>query len=157
MSLIMNAREDILKDILSNAKYDDIGTYLMSPRIGKTRILIELIKKFKYKRILWVTPNTKLRDEDIPNEFIKWKAKSYLNKTTIICYSSLVKQLGDYDLIVLDEVQTLSSNQSEVFISKKLTYKSLIGLTGTLPKHKIKLDILSYLGLDKILKEVSIY
>lgn len=156
MSLIMNTRENILKDILSNAKYDDIGTYLMSPRIGKTRILIELIKKFKYKKILWVTPNTKLRDEDIPNEFIKWKAKSYLNKTTIICYSSLVKQLGDYDLIVLDEIQTLSSNQSEVFISKKLTYKSLIGLTGTLPKHKIKLDILSYLGLDKILKEVSI-
>jgi hypothetical protein len=34
MSLIMNAREDILKDILSNAKYDDIGTYLIAPRVG---------------------------------------------------------------------------------------------------------------------------
>jgi len=48
MSLIMNAREDILKDILSNAKYDDIGTYLLSPRLGKSRVLIEIIKKFIY-------------------------------------------------------------------------------------------------------------
>lgn len=156
MSLIMNAREDILKDILSNAKYDDIGTYLLSPRLGKTRVVIELIKKFKYKKILWVTPNTKLRDEDIPNEFIKWKAKSYLKKTTILCYSSLVKQSGEYDLIVLDEVQVLTLKQAKNLLTRNLKYKSLIGLTGTLPKHKIKLDVMSYLGLDKILKEVSI-
>lgn len=156
MSLIINERENILKDILGKAKRDDVGTYLIAPRFGKSRLLIELIKKFKYKKVLWVTPNTKLRDEDIPNEFIKWKAKTYLKKTTTICYSSLKKQSGEYDLIVLDEVQCLTLLQANRLLSKKLTYKSLIGLTGTLPKHKIKLDILSYLGLDKILKEVSI-
>lgn len=107
MSLIMNIREKIIKQILSKAKYNDIGTYLIAPRVGKTRILIEIIKKFKYKKILWVTPNTKLRDEDIPNEFIKWKAKTYLSKTNIVCYSSLKKQSGEYDLIVLDK--TLSN------------------------------------------------
>ena len=156
MSLIMNIREKIIKQILSKAKYNDIGTYLIAPRVGKTRILIEIIKKFKYKKILWVTPNTKLRDEDIPNEFIKWKAKTYLSKTNIVCYSSLKKQSGEYDLIVLDEVQCLSLLQANRLLSKRLTFKSLIGLTGTLPKHKIKLDIMSYLGLDEILKEISI-
>ena len=107
MSLIMNARENILKDILDKAKRNDVGTYLIAPRFGKTKVVIELIKKFKYKKILWVTPNTKLRGEDIPNEFIKWKAKTYLSKTNIVCYSSLIKQSGEYDLIVLDK--TLSN------------------------------------------------
>ena len=43
--------------------------------------MIDIIKREKPKKILWITPNENLRDVEIPNEFITWKAKTYLNKT----------------------------------------------------------------------------
>ena len=79
------------------------GLLNLAPRVGKTKIGIDVIKKEKSKKILWVTPNTKLRDEDIPAEFKQWKATSYLKKTDIICYASLASHKGKYDKVILDD------------------------------------------------------
>lgn len=128
---------------------------LLSPRTGKSRIGVSYIKKYKLKKVLWVTPSVKLRDVDIPDEFVKWKAKTYLSGTTIICYDSLANIKGDFDLIIYDEIQHITLNNVEPMFNKTISTKSILGLTGTMPKHEEKLQIIKKLGLN-VIKEVTI-
>ena len=152
---MIDNREEVKKEILDSLKSPPHGIYLLSPRIGKSSIAIAIIKKFKFKSILWVTPSTQLRDVDIPDEFVKWKAKSYLSKTTIICYSSLSDLKGEFDLVIKDEIQSITPNNAEPFFNKNIKYKYILGLTGTMPKHDEKLVLIKKLGLN-ILKEITI-
>ena len=96
------SRELIQQEILNNIPNPAHGLLQLAPRVGKTKLAINIIKREKPKKILWITPNTKLRDEDIPAEFKQWKATTYLKKTDIICYASLVNHTGNYDKIILD-------------------------------------------------------
>jgi superfamily II DNA or RNA helicase len=151
----MNKRELAQKECLDLLTKDTKGILLLSPRFGKTAIGIQFIKREKFDKILWVTPNEKLRDEDIPNEFIKWRAKKYLKKLTVVCWSSLNKVKGDFDLVILDEVQFCTENNTVGFFNKNIKTNSILGLTGTMPKHKEKLQLIKKLGLS-ILKEITI-
>lgn len=151
----MDKKNLIQKNILDSLESNPHGLLILSMRLGKTKLVIDLIKRDKPKKVLWVTPNTKLRDEDIPNEFVKWNATKELNKTDIICYSSLSKQVGNYDLVVLDEVQYVTLSNVKNFYDKTLKYNNIIGMTGTLTKDVDKLNILRSLNL-KILKNISL-
>lgn len=131
------------------------GLLNLAPRVGKTKITIDILKKEKPKKVLWVTPNTKLRDVDIPAEFIKWKALTYFKRTDIICYASLASHVGKYDIIILDEYQDLTENNASPILKGKIQYKTIIGLSGTHPKHKEKLDLYTKLKL-KILTSMTI-
>ena len=101
------SRDLVQQEILDNIPNPAHGLLQLAPRVGKTKLGIDIIKREKPKKILWVTPNTKLRDEDIPAEFKQWKATNYLKKTDIICYASLANHKGNYDKIILDEYQDL--------------------------------------------------
>lgn len=131
------------------------GLLNLAPRVGKTKIGIDVIKKEKSKKILWVTPNTKLRDEDIPAEFKQWKAVSYLKKTDIICYASLADHKGKYDKVILDEYQDITPANAEPLFNGNIKYKTIVGLSGTHPKHKEKQELYDKLDL-KILTDMSI-
>jgi len=131
---------------------DTHGLIELAPRTGKTKIAIDIIKNEKASKILWVTPSSKLRDVDIPNEFIKWKAKTYLKKTKIITYASLKKIKGHYDKIILDEFQYVTPNNSFNLLNGNLTANSITGLSGTPSKHEEKIEILSSLNLKTIYK-----
>lgn len=152
---MIDNRSIVQKEILESLVYPTKSILLLSPRIGKTYLGIKYIKNNKLKKVLWVTPSVKLRDTDIPNEFIYWKAKSYLSKTTIICYHSLANIEGDYDLIIYDELQALTPANIEPLFNGKITTKAILGLTGTMPKHDEKLLIIKKLGLT-IEKEITI-
>jgi len=148
-------RKKVQEEILKELKYPVHGILLLSPRIGKTKLGIEIIKHEKPNKVLWITPSTKLRDEDIPREFEEWKAKSYLSKTDIICYSSLSKQEGIYDKIIFDEIQFITENNVGNFFNGKLKTRTVLGLTGTMPEHKEKLDLIKKFRLF-VLKDISI-
>lgn len=148
-------RNKIQKEIVDSLPYPCHGLLNLAPRVGKTKIGIDIIKREKPKKILWVTPNTKLRDIDIPQEFKTWRALTYLKKTDIICYASLSEQKGKYDLIILDEYQDITDNNSLPFFNGNIRYKNIIGLSGTHPKHEEKADIFKALRLD-ILTSMSI-
>ena len=96
------SRDLIQKQILDSLPNPAHGLLRLAPRVGKTKLGIEVLKREKAGKVLWVTPNTKLRDEDIPAEFKQWKATTYLKKTDIICYASLANHKGTYDKIILD-------------------------------------------------------
>ena len=149
------SRDLIQNKILDNLLYPTHGLLKLAPRVGKTKLGIEILKKEKPKKVLWVTPNTKLRDEDIPREFKEWKALSYLKKTDIICYASLSSHTGNYDKIILDEYQGLSPNNCTPLLNGKIKYKTILGLSGTHPKHKEKQDLYDELKLET-LSEMSI-
>lgn len=149
------SRDLIQNKILDNLLYPTHGLLKLAPRVGKTKLGIEILKKEKPKKVLWVTPNTKLRDEDIPREFKEWKALNYLKKTDIICYASLSSHTGNYDKIILDEYQDLTISNVEPLLNGKVKYKTILGLSGTHPKHKEKQDLYDELKLET-LSEMSI-
>lgn len=106
-----------------------------SPRMGKTKIGIEIIKNTGFKRVLVSYPNLPIKDS-WKVDLEKWGLGLPIG--TIIEYStflSLFKVLSEsWDLIVLDEIHMLSEAQ----ISALKAYKELfpttefLGLSGTL-------------------------
>ena len=138
-------QDEIVKNLPDNLH----GLLLIAPRVGKSRIMIEHIKKTKPDSILWVTPSVKLRDIDIPQEFIKWKAKKYLRKLTTVCWSSLENVKGSYELIVLDEYQKVTYiNTFNLIIDHNIYFKRIIGLSGTHPRGEEKQLLLDELYLE---------
>jgi superfamily II DNA or RNA helicase len=145
----------VQKELLETLPSPCHGLLNIAPRVGKTKLALDIIKRDKPKRILWITPNTKLRDEDIPAEFKLWKMLTYFKKTDIICYASLANHVGKYDMVILDEYQDLTENNAEPLFNGKIKYKTIVGLSGTHPKHKEKLDLFVRLKLE-ILVSMSI-
>lgn len=144
----MDNKSIIQKQIIDSLEPNPHGLLLIAPRVGKTKLAIELIKRDKPKKILWVTPSSQLRDVDIPNEFIKWRAKTYLKRTDIICYASMSKHKGNYDLIIFDEFQDITEINTRPLFCNKITFKNIIGLSGTLPKKREKLQLFKDLKLN---------
>lgn len=145
-------QNDIVKDL------DSIhGLLILAPRLGKTRIAIKIIqeKLEKPKKILWVTENTKLRDVDLPNEFKTWNAEDKLKITKFVCYQSLHKIKGNYDLIILDEFQFITLKNCVNLLNKSLSATNILGLSGTYPNSFNKQAILKSLKL-KPLKNIDI-
>lgn len=143
------------KAILDSLLPQPHGILNLSPRFGKTKLVLDIIRRDKPKKILYVTPNAQLRDVDIPAEFVKWKMSTYLKKTDLVCYGSLSKVRGTYDLVILDEIQFITTNNSIGLVKKKIKYNNIIGLTGTMPKHLEKLKIYELLKLS-VLSSISI-
>ena len=151
----MKSKTEIQKEIVEGLQEPSHGLLRLAPRVGKTKIGIDIIKKEKPKRILWVTPNAKLRDVDIPTEFKVWRALRYLKKTDIICYASLSTHEGRYDKIILDEYQDITISNVLPLLNGKISYETIIGLSGTHPKHREKQEIYDKLNL-KFLSDMSI-
>jgi superfamily II DNA or RNA helicase len=148
-------KSEIQKKIVDSLDLKPHGLLLLAPRIGKTRIIIDIIKKNNPKSILWVTPSAELATKDIPEEFTKWKAIRFKKNLTTVTWKSLNKIKGHYDLIVYDEVQFMTENSINNFISEEITYDYIIGMTGTQTKHENKKDLYRLLKLP-ILYQLSI-
>ena len=151
----MNQKTQIQDENISSLPDVVHGILLYAMRVGKTRIAIKKLALEDCKSILWVTPSPKLRDKDIPDEFIKWNEEDLLKRTKIVTYTGLKKITGHFGKIVLDELQDLTPANSINLFNGKITYNSIIGLTGELPKHKEKLEIYKKLNLH-VIKEISL-
>jgi hypothetical protein len=142
-------KSKLQKDILNSLEMGHSGRFLLAPRIGKSKLIIDLIKRDKIKgKILWVTPTTKLATEDIPSEFIKWKAKKYLSQLEAVTWKGLVNIEGEYGLIILDEEQFMTANNSKTLFNGKLIGDVIISMTGTESKSKVKKDLYNKLDLE---------
>lgn len=124
------------------------GRLHIAPRVGKTKIVIDLIKRDKPNSILWVTPSAESVERDIPQQFSKWSAKRYLKRLTPVTWTSLNTITGDFDLIVLDEEQYITENNSENLLNGFLRSKHIISMTGTPTKVEEKISIYKELNLE---------
>ena len=145
----MNNKEKtkLQKEILDTLEPNCHGRAILAPRVGKTKLVIDLIKRDKPNSILWVTPSAKLADEDIPKEFETWKAKRFIKKLTTTTWMSLNKIVGEYDLIVLDEEQFATENNLQNLLSGDLS-GNIFSMTGTETKHEDKLKLYQRLNLE---------
>lgn len=125
--------------------------------IGKTKIAIDYITSLETPaRVLWVVPTAGLRDVTILEEWKKWGKEDYFNSyVTTICYKSLHKEEGPYDLIVLDEGHYITERAVTGNIFKNHNYGSILMLTATVPREKEKINIIKQLGL-RIIALVSV-
>lgn len=136
----MTIREEIQNKAKEIALQHNLtGILDISPRVGKSRIAIESIKDINSVAI--IAPYNSIVDS-WQKEYEKW---GLTNIPVTLCTRSIDK-LPDTDLVIVDEIQTLSDLQI-----KNLKGKRILGLTGTLgeeTKKKLKKE----LGLDVIYK-----
>lgn len=115
---------------------DHKGIVLVSPRVGKSKILIDSIQDKKDWKITISSPYDSIKE----NWYKEWSKWSTSECPTSICSRSLEKIPEELDLLVIDEVQTLSSRQINVI--KEKNPKRILGLTGTLAdKTKFELSL----------------
>ena len=149
-------KTEIQDKIVNHLPLKPYGLLKQAPRVGKGRILCNTIKRNEPKSVLWVTLSTKLRDEDIPKEIKTWIGEDYLSKIKIICYPSLSNLEGEYEMIILDEYQEITSLNTQNLLNGKIKFDYIVGASGSHPKHYEKKLILGSLGLTKTLDEISI-
>jgi superfamily II DNA or RNA helicase len=145
------------KEILDSLPEQPTGRLILAPRSGKTKLIIDLIKRDQPNSILWVTPSSKLADEVIPQEFDKWKAKTYKRRLTTSTYKSLVNIEGTFDIIIFDEDQHITpANVINILKHKTLVGRTMVAMTGTPSDNRIKNQLYDILGISEVLYEISI-
>lgn len=119
------------------------GILDVSPRVGKSKILIDAIKDKKDWKIAICSPYKTIQNS-WDSEFEKWTLGYEVEN---ICSRSLSKLSTGLDLLVVDEIQTLSNNQIEWIIKK--APRRVLGLTGTL-STETKYELRSRLSMSPI-------
>lgn len=148
-------RDELQEDIVSSLPSAPHGLLLLAPRIGKSKIALDIIKKEESKSILWVTPNSNLRDTAIPKEFNTWGMEEYLERTLIVCWKSLEQVSGHFDLVIFDEYQYATPVNTAGLFNMTITFGHIIGLSGTHPQHEEKQEIYDTLNLS-VLRDMTI-
>ena len=144
----------IQQEIVNNLPNPCHGILDIAARVGKSKIALDIVKRENSQSVLWVTPNAELRDKAIPAEIQKWSPE-LSDKIKIICWASLEEHVGNYDKVILDEIQDLTIANSLGLFRGTVGFNSILGLTATMPKHREKLDLYNRLGL-KVLKRIGI-
>jgi len=119
--LIQNeASESIIKN-----NYN--GIILVAPRVGKTKILLDALRKSDFNSITVAAPFNSILDS-WETEIDKWAPE--LRSKIILVNQRYIKKEHKSDIIVLDECHTLSENQIKRISALK--FKHTLGSTGTL-------------------------
>lgn len=137
------------KEVLLEFPKGQSGRAILAPRTGKSKIVIDLIKRDDIKDgILWVTPTTRLATKDIPSEFKRWKAMKYLPQVEAVTWKGLSKITGHYGLIILDEEQFMTATNAQHLLAGDLTGNVIISMTGTESKAQVKKQLYQRLNLE---------
>lgn len=128
-----------------------------SPRMGKTKIGIEIIKD--YGKVLVSYPNLPIK-ESWDTDIQKWgSGGAYPTFSTFLSLSKALEE--PWDLVVLDEVHMLSEAQIEALKAYKLIHKSdFLGLSGTISDEtkntldqELNMDIAYHYPIELAVKE----
>ena len=154
-------REQVQSEALQALINNSGGTCVLSTGTGKSKVAIDYIKHSNSKSILITSPRTNLK-ENWFKELRKWgfmnRGTSYdiwqcpwdglnmeINLVNIqTCYKWSEEQLQKYDLIIADEIHTMTTPEyGQLLINAKELNITTIGLTGT-PDDKKKDKFLFY-------------
>lgn len=138
--------------VQSIVQSDYTGAFVIAPRVGKTKIVIDAIGGLNFEgwNIMIATPRQDINNSwDI--ELSRWKKNG--PDPAIFCFPSLKKVSHSPDLLVIDEFQMLSINQMQMI--KKINPKRLLLISGTANEYTRAL-IKYQLGIKEITFEYSI-
>lgn len=122
------------------------GLYLVAPRVGKSKIVIDALEARFYTWKMRIASPTVSVNEAWDKEFLRWGPFPCgpIDLDTL-CFASLKKIPEDLDCLIIDEPQKLSLAQMKWI--KKKNPKRLLMITGT--ANKYTRSILKYqLGID---------
>lgn len=104
---------------------------------GKTLVIIKCLNYLDdCESILYCCDNTKLRDEDFPNEVKKWQSEHLLDKMERLCYQSAYKLTGkSYDVLVCDEGDYMLT-PAYIKLLHNNNFKHIIFVSATLDEAK---------------------
>jgi superfamily II DNA or RNA helicase len=121
------------------------GILNLSPRLGKTKIGIDVMKRIG-GRILLAYPSLAIR-KSWEDDFEKWGFEGDVTFTT---YKSIHKYSEEFfDLVVLDEIHSPSLRQLEAIGDLLDGAVVSLGLTGTLSAETIR-ELYFYTGLEVV-------
>lgn len=141
----MSTQDEIQKELLSKVPKNLSGLLYVAPRVGKTRMAFQLIDRDEYTNVLWVTPSKLLVDKGLKEEAAACDFD--FSKLTTSTYASLHKVKGSFDLILLDEVHHVTYRNTINLFSGELTYKTIVGMSGTKTRDADKKEIFYSLKL----------
>ncbi len=131
-----------------------------SPRFGKCKIGVEIIKKGGFKNVLIAYPNLPVR-ESWEKDLNKWgRPSATIVFTTNLSLNKALSQ-DEWDLIILDESHSLSEAQIDTIVEYKKNGKAqFLGLSGSLSentqitlKQRFGMDICYEYSIEQAVKE----
>ena len=119
---------------VQKAEENNYNCYLLlATGSGKSKIAIDIHRRFRDKKVLLLVPTEPLRDVNWAKEYRKWKEIKLYNQLERMCYASAYKlENQHYDLVIADEVDVLASPEFSKFWRNNHT-KHFIGLTAHVP------------------------
>ena len=135
------------------------GILLLAPRFGKTRVAVNILKEYSRDiKVLIAYPETKIKKSWM-NEFeiMEYNPKNI----TFTTHVSLYKHINEkFDIVILDEIHTLSERQMEACKSLQTSCKSFLGLTGTLSeqtaktlRYKLRMHVIASYSMEQSINE----
>ena len=138
----MNRRQEIQNLATISIIENDYNLALdISPRVGKSKILIDAIRDKKDWNICISSPYDTIK-KSWEGEIDHWKLGF---KPKLICHKSLKKIPENLDLLVIDEFQTLSNANCKMILDKHP--KRIVCLSGTV-NYETELKLRNYLRID---------
>ena len=131
---------------------------LLSPRMGKCKVGINIMEKMSYPHTLVCYPDEKIRKSWM-DDFEKFGFDA--SNVRFTTYLSLHKYKNiPFELIICDEIHATSENQINVLKELFSTNKTVLALTGTLAddtrytlKQELGLDVLATYPIEQAIKE----
>lgn len=120
-----NYFQSVVVKVITESKFR--GYVDVCPRFGKSKVICDAINESGFSNILIVIPINDMK-KSWKEELKKWKVDkkvSFLNKSSLI-----KKDLTQYDLIVVDEIHSLSERQRNMLKNDSL--KHIIGVSGSI-------------------------
>jgi len=109
-----------------------------APGVGKSRLglnAIKLVRRNKHRSVLIVVPTIGLRAQ--------WEGQvAEFEDVTVMVINSVITQPRNYDFLIIDEIHRMGA---ETFgrIFQRVTYKFVLGLTGTLARADLRHQYIS--------------
>jgi len=145
----MKSRKEVQKEALQSVINNNFkGCLVLSPGTGKSKVAIDCIKHGDFRNILITSPRTNLKD-NWRSELEKWgfdyqgddlwcdfkpKETQFYNialENIQTCYRWDLKQLKQFDFVIVDEVHTIGQEYFALIQNCKTLNIKCLGLTGT--------------------------
>jgi len=155
---LRDKRQDSLAQVFISTKKKN-GILNVAPRVGKTSIGIRVLQSMdKDCRVLISYPQKTIETAWVE----EFKRMNYKNKkVTFTTHHSLKKFiLGKYDILIIDDIHTLSEFQIKIAKNMKECASRILGLTGTLSddtesilRKSLEIDVLAKYSIEDAINE----
>jgi superfamily II DNA or RNA helicase len=115
------------------------NTVIIATGGGKSRLALNIIKRFDYTSILLLTNATQLRDVNWKDEFDKFGMSEYWSRVNSQTYQAMYnKEWDSYGLIILDEIDYIGAGPqySKCLEQAQKHGTNVLGLTGFATEDK---------------------